>query len=254
MPRDDRGNASGGTPPPHDGLDPTEVLAHAHATARDGHGPPPSAARGAARRLGLDAVTLNMLTHDDRLELLWCDPAKGLGPELDGLQCALGDGPAFEVVQQGRPLTEPDLSAADPARWPLFLPAAARTPLRAVIAAPLRLGAATVGVLTGYRVAPGPLTPAQLRDLDRLGRALLLLLRAELADPADDIGPGTGLRLYRAEVHQATGFLSSALGVPLWQALLLLRARAVAHDQPLSDLARTLLTRSLSPDAFTTAT
>ncbi|QEV64817.1 ANTAR domain-containing protein [Streptomyces spectabilis] len=191
-----------------------------------------------------------MLAHDGHLELLWCDPATGLGPELDNLQYTLGDGPTPEAARQGHPLTELDLSTADPARWPLFLPAAASTPVRFLIATPLRLGAATVGVLTGYRTAPGPLARAQLRGLDRLGRALLYLLYTELATPADSTGPATGLRLHRAEIHQATGFLANALGIPMGQALLRLRAHAAAHDHSLSDLAHALLARHLPPDAL----
>ncbi|QDQ16445.1 GAF and ANTAR domain-containing protein [Streptomyces spectabilis] len=205
---------------------------------------------GAARLLGLDALTLNMLAHDGHLEFLWCDPATGLGPELDNLQYALGDGPTLETARQGHPLTEPDLPTADPAHWPLFLPAAARTPAGSLIATPLRLGAATVGVLTGYRTTPGPLTPTQLRGLDRLGRVLLHLLYSELATPADGTGPATGLRLHRAEVHQATGFLANAPGIPMGQALLRLRAHAAAHDHSLPDLAQALLTRHLPSEAL----
>ncbi|MCP2337354.1 GAF and ANTAR domain-containing protein [Actinomadura rupiterrae] len=248
MPPRDQDAACGDAPPPHDDL--AELL-RAHLAARSTHDPDSAVAPGAARRFGLDALTLNMLAHDGHLELLWCDPAKGLGPELDNLQYTLGDGPALEAVQRGRPLIEPDLLAADPDRWPLFLAAAARTPVRAAIATPLRVGAATIGVLTGYRTTTGPLTPAQLRDLDRLSRPLLLLLHTELTTPADDTS--TGLRLYRAEVHQATGFLANELGIPLGQALQRLRAHAAAHDQPLTDLARALLTRRLPPDTINPA-
>ncbi|GGU13866.1 GAF and ANTAR domain-containing protein [Streptomyces violascens] len=248
MTREERDAASGAAPPPKDGL--SELLARAHLAARNGHGPDTAVPPGAARLLGLDALTLNMLAADGHLELLWCDPAEGLGPELDNLQYTLGDGPALEAVKQGRTLSEPDLPAADPARWPLFLPAAARTPVRALIAAPLRLGAATIGVLTGYRTAPGPLTPAQRRGLDRVGRTLVHLLYTELITSADDGGAVTGLRLYRAEVHQATGFLASELGIPMGQALLRLRAHAATYGHPLSDLARDLLARRLAPDTL----
>ncbi|QCX74646.1 ANTAR domain protein (plasmid) [Streptomyces sp. YIM 121038] len=248
MPRDDRDGATGDAPLPHDGL--TAFLARAHLAARNGHGAECAVPPGAARQFGLDALTLNMLAHDGHLELLWCDPDTGLGPDLDTLQYTLGDGPTLEAAQHDHPVIEPDLPATDPARWPLFLPAAARTPLRAVTATPLRLGAATIGVLTGYRTTPDPLTTAQLHGLDHLGRTLLLLLYTELTTPASTRGPGTGLRLYRAEIHQATGFLANRLGIPPGQALYLLRAHAATHDQPLPHLARAVLTRRLPPDTF----
>lgn len=247
MPSGGRDAASGAAPPPHDGL--REFMARAHRDARSGHAPDTSVPPGTARYLGLDALTLNMLARDGHLEPLWCDPDKGLGLELDDLQYTLGDGPTLEAAQHGRTLAEPDLSAADPARWPLFLPAAAHTPLCALIATPLRLGAATIGVLTGYRTTPGPLAAAHLHDLHRLGRNLTHLLITHLTTPAND----TGLRLHRAEIHQATGFLAAELGIPLGQALLRLRAHAATHNQPLTDLAHALLTHRLPPDTLTPA-
>ncbi|WP_198550389.1 ANTAR domain-containing protein, partial [Streptomyces silvensis] len=102
-------------------------------------------------------------------------------------------------------------------------------------------------MLTGYRTTPGPLTPAQLRDLHHLGRSYLLLLLLLLHSDHADADETTGLRLYRAEVHQATGFLADALGIPLEEAFLRLRARATAREHPLSDLAHALLTRRLPP-------
>ncbi|MET8683580.1 GAF and ANTAR domain-containing protein [Streptomyces sp. NPDC004732] len=250
MPRDAWDDALGGAPPPHGG--PADFLVRVHHAARNGHGPGTAVVPGAARLLGLDALTLNVRAHNGHLELLWCDPDKGLGADLDALQYTLGDGPTLETAQHGHLLHEPDVLATDPGRWPLFLPATARTPLRAVITLPLRLGAALIGVLTGYRTTPGPLTPAQLRDLHRLGRSLLLLLLLLYSDQAN-ADEATGLRLYRAEVHQATGFLANELGIPLEEALLRLRAHAAAQDQPLSDLAHALLTRRLPPDTFNPA-
>ncbi|RCH59636.1 ANTAR domain-containing protein [Streptomyces sp. SDr-06] len=249
MPRDQGNDAFGGAPSPHDG--PTDSLARLLRTTHNGHGPATAPAPGAARLLGLDALTLNMRARDGHLELLWCDPDKGLGADLDSLQYALGDGPTLETAQHGHSLHEPDVLATDPARWPLFLPAAARTPLRAVTTQPLRLGAALIGVLTGYRTTPGPLTPGQLHDLHHLAHSLLLLL---LHSDQADTDETTGLRLYRADVHQATGFLATELNIPLEEALLRLRAHAAAQNQPMSDVAQAVLTRRLPPDTFKSTT
>ncbi len=238
-----------GTPLPDDG--PAAFLARVEWAARDGQGPGDLLAPGAARLLGLDALTLSICAHDGHLELLWGDPESGLGTDLETLQYTLGDGPTLEAARHGRLLHEPDVLVTDPHRWPLFLPAASRTPLRAVVAQPLRLGAALIGVLAGYRTTPGPLTTAQLRGLHRLGRRLLLLLLHSDQAGADE---PTGLRLYRAEVHQATGFLAAELGISLEEALLRLRAHAAAEDQSLSDLAQAVLTRRLPAGTFNRAT
>jgi hypothetical protein len=173
-----------------------------------------------------------------------------LGIDLDTLQYTLGDGPTLQAAREGRTVTEPDLHAAHPARWPLFLPAAARTPARTIVALPLQIGATTAGVLTGYRTTPGPLTPACLDALHGLAQILLLVLVTQFGDPTGDTAPGADLRLYRAEVHQATGYLAAALDIPIDQALLRLRAHAAAHGQLLPDLARSFLTHRLSPDAL----
>ncbi|WP_307543334.1 hypothetical protein [Streptomyces sp. V3I8] len=170
-------------------------------------------------------------------------PGQGLGPAPDTLQYTLGDGPTLEAAQHGRILPEPDLPAAGPARRPLFLPAAVRTELRAVIATPLGLGAAVIGVPTGYRTCSGPPGTARLRSLERPARTLLPLLCTEPTTPADGTGPDPGLRLYRAEVHRATGFPADELGTSPGRALLCLRAHAAAHDRPLAELARGFLTR-----------
>ncbi|GAA2305583.1 GAF and ANTAR domain-containing protein [Streptomyces kunmingensis] len=248
MARDQWDSDSGDVPPPRDAL--TELLARARRAIRSGYGPGRALPSPTARLFGVDALTLNALTHERQLELLWADPPDGLGPELDTLQYTLGDGPTLQSAYEGRTVTEPDLAAADTARWPLFLPAAAGTPVRAVVALPLLLGGAGVGVLTGYRTTPGSPTTRQLDVLRDLAATLLLFLTADVAVQANGTTPGTGLRLYRAEVHQATGYLAAELDIPLGQALVRLRAHATAYDRALADLAHAFLTRSLAADAL----
>ena len=50
----------------------------------------------------------------------------------------------------------------------------------------------------------------------------------------------------RAEVHQATGIIAVQSGVPLPHALLLLRARAFAADRHILELARDVLSGSVT--------
>ncbi|MEV7548095.1 hypothetical protein AB0N89_00555 [Amycolatopsis sp. NPDC089917] len=203
-----------------------------------------SVPEGVARVFGMDALTVSGI-HGGLPELVWSDPAKGLGPELEELQFALGDGPTWQAARQSRVLTEPDLTLTDHGRWPAFLPAAIRTSARAVIAVPLQLGAATVGVMTGYRVTPVVLTTAQRRDIRRLGRILLLLLLNGMGSD-----PWNALSLRRAEVHQATGYLSAKLGIPLDEALARLRAHAAASESSLTEHAHALLTRRSPPEVL----
>ncbi|GHF01571.1 GAF domain-containing protein [Streptomyces longispororuber] len=248
MPAGDQHGAPDATPSP--GETPAPSSARVSPAAHTGPGP-----RGVpadtVRSLGLDALTMSVTAGDGLPELVWSQPPEGLGPELEELQFALGDGPTFEAAGRGRRVMEPDLAATDPARWPAFLPVAARTPARAVVAVPLRLGVAVIGVLAGYRTSTGPLTDTQRRDLTRLARTLLALLLDTVEVPsADGTGAPPGLALRRAEVHQATGYLSVRLGIPPGQALLRLRSHAAAHDVPLTALARALFAGSVLPEDF----
>ncbi|WP_353943924.1 GAF domain-containing protein [Streptomyces sp. HUAS MG91] len=248
MPGNPRDTRPDGVPPSDDGL--AGLLARAHRAVRAGDGPARALPHDTARLFGLDALTLNALAQDGRPELLWADPPRGLGAELDTLQYTVGDGPVWQAAQEGRTVTEPDLEAVEPSRWPLFLPFV-KTRVGSVVALPVKAGSATLGVLTGYRATPGPLTADQLVSLHHLARILLLALITQLDDPAP-ARPATadaGLRLHHAEVHQATGYLASSLGIPLGQALLRLRAHAAA-DGPITELARAFLSHRLAPESL----
>ncbi|WP_420031396.1 GAF domain-containing protein [Streptomyces sp. cg28] len=234
-------------PPPREDL--TRVLTRAHQAVRAGDGPASALPADIAALFGLDALTLNALTQDGLPELLWADPVQGPGVNLDAFQYSVGDGPTWQAAQQGRMVLETDLDTVEPARWPLFLTAAADADIRAIVAHPLQVGSATVAVLTGYRTTPGPLTPDHIVALNHLARILLLAMITQFTLPANGTIADDGLRLHHAEVHQATGYLAGALGISVGEALLRLRAHAAA-DGPISDLARGFLTRRLSPDTL----
>lgn len=225
------------------------VLARLNRAAADGHHLGAVTSLRIAGSLGLDALTIDLITSTGTLELVWCDPADGPGHDLDTLQYTLGDGPTLEAVQQGYTVSEPDLAATDQARWPLFLPAAMQSPARAVIAAPLQADDGTFGALTGYRATPGAMTASQSHDFHRVRDGLLpLLMQSAPISATSDSGGGDGLRRYRAEVQQAAGFLAAALAIPPDQALARLRAHAFRHDRSLTDLAHDALTRRLRLD------
>lgn len=225
-------------------------LSAMHHAADSGEGLNAVVPATAATLLGLDALTLSMLTHDGTLELLWADPANRLGATLDDLQYTLGEGPALDAAHLGHTVSTPNLAADPVTRWPAFTPAALHTPARAVIATPLALGASTLAVLTGYNTTPGPFPFQQRHDIGRFARAALRLL---LNTPLHTLPTGTrrhhGLALHRAEIHQATGIVAIQLGVPLGHALARLRAHAYHHDQALLHTARDVIAHRLRLDS-----
>lgn len=163
--------------------------------------------------------------------------------QLEELQFSLGEGPCVEASGSGRPVLQPDLRVAGPARWPQYGAAVLAAGVQAIFAFPLRVGAIRVGVLDCYRDVPGRLAAADLAEaLAYAEAATVVVLHLQRNDGL--IAPIDG----RAEVHQATGMIAIQLSVGLAEALLRLRARAYASGQTVSAVAAEVVGRRLSFD------
>lgn len=163
---------------------------------------------------------------------------------LEALQYELGEGPSLDASRGDGPALHPELTASEISLWPGFGPAAWAAGVRAVFALPISVGAVRLGSLCLYRSAPGHLdedgTATALAYADA-ALAVLLFLHAQ-GSPGSALHPTLREPLdYRAEVHQATGFLSVQASVGLTEALLLLRAHAFATERPLVEVARDVL-------------
>jgi hypothetical protein len=167
--------------------------------------------------------------------------------QLEELQFALGEGPCVEASGGGRPVLEPDLMAAGPARWPRFGAAVLTAGVRAIFAFPLRVGAIRVGVLDLYRDTPGRLTVLERADAAAFAdAATVVVLHLQDHDSADAAlaGPIDS----QAEVHQATGMITIQLGVSLAEALLRLRAHAYVSGRTVSAIAADVVNRRIHFD------
>jgi AmiR/NasT family two-component response regulator len=83
-------------------------------------------------------------------------------------------------------------------------------------------------------------------------RPLLDLMTADVDWQAAGEGEAHGdqlASLERVEVYQATGFLIGSLDVTPADALVRLRAYAIGHSMPISDVAHAVLDRRLLPSA-----
>ena len=168
-----------------------------------------------------------------------------IATRLENVQFELGEGPSLDASRANSPVSHPDLTASAVMPWPGFGPAALALGVRAVLALPLQVGAIQTG-----RALPVPLDARALgprRDGHALAYAeaavaVLLLLQAQ-TQPGPALHPELDEPLeYRAEVHQATGYLvrrrpRSALA----EALLLLRAHAFASGRSLLDISRDVM-------------
>jgi GAF domain len=219
-----------------------EILRAAWAESPDGTGLPTSLATACVRSLPVSGVGLALMTDEGPAGIIAA--TDGAARELEELQFTLGEGPCVDASQTGRPVLQPDLARTAPLRWPGFAGGALEAGVRAVFAFPLRVGAIRVGVLDLYRDRAGPLSTDELAEaLSFADAATLLLLHAQAS-----IAPSSAVPVLddRAEVHQATGVVSVQAAVGLAEALVLLRARAYADQRPLGDLARDVLTGTVS--------
>jgi GAF domain-containing protein len=171
-----------------------------------------------------------------------------ISQELEELQFTLGEGPSVDAIHRDEPVLVADLSIAQCLRrWPMFAPAATERKIRGMLAIPVRVGAARLGVLDLYWLTAGPLSLEKLAIALAYADALLLLAlndRGGVAPDLESFGAG-GLAEWRTEVHQATGMVSVQLGVDVTEALIRLRAHAYLHDQRLADVAADVVARRL---------
>jgi nucleoside-diphosphate-sugar epimerase len=166
--------------------------------------------------LDVDGASILVLTTSEAQQMLWAsDPTARL---LEELQFSLGEGACMDASTTGTPVFVPDLHhSTRTARWPIFAAAVAeRTNVTALFALPLQWGAARLGVLVLYRVAPGELSEPQRRDaLAAANTAALMLLTL-------DTEPGRAATRWldhailthtHTQIHQATGMVLAQLGI-----------------------------------------
>jgi ANTAR domain len=216
------------------------------AAAHEGDGPVSVAAvcRAAVRWLGVDGASVTAVGGVVAREPLFASDR--LSARLEELLVTMGEGPGAEDFSFGSPLLVADLETVA-AQWPGFVPAAVAAGARAMFALPLQAGAIQVGVLSLYRLLPGPLSAGELADVLVLADiALAMVLDAAAGiSGSPEYRPLDGLSDSRAEVYQAIGMISVQLGVGLEEAFVRLRAYAFATSTALSEVAGDVIGRLL---------
>lgn len=172
---------------------------------------------------------------------------------LDEYQFTFGEGPCLDATATRTAVLAPDLDSER--RWPGFTGAVLGEGIRAVFALPILLTSASLGALDLFRHDAGPMSADHLAGgklAAELASLPLMDLIAGSATGGADNGPEDGwVRLAdidRVEVHQATGMLISQLDVDAAEALVRLRAHAIATGQTASDVAWAIVERRLELD------
>ena len=196
--------------------------------------------------LDVDGAAISLLTAGAARQTLAATDATA--ELLEDLQFTFNEGACMEAARTGNPVLVGDLRhSGEVERWPMFAAAVLeRSAVRAVFALPLQWGAVNLGVLDLYRLQPGALDDAQLRDAIAAADAAALMMLGLRTDP--DQGRVDWLDqavAHRAEIHQATGMVSVQLDVTAAEALARMRAHAFVHDRLLIDVACDVVARRL---------
>ena len=167
---------------------------------------------------------------------------------VQDLEFTLGEGPASDAYAEGKPVLVGDVASFG-SRWPQFTRAVAEAGIHSMYALPLQLGAIKLGVLVLYRDEPG------VFEGEELSAALLVadlvtnqVLDMQAGALSESLAWGLEVDDYRAVVHQATGMISAQLDCPIGEALVRLRGRAFATEQPIDQVAAEVVTGDLRFD------
>jgi hypothetical protein len=205
--------------------------------------------------LGVDGVAVSMV-HEGASRGTFGSSSE-TSRRLDEYQFTFGEGPCLDAVTTRNAVLAPDLDGSGEHRWPAFAEAVLDEGIHAVFALPIMITSVCVGALDLFRVSAGPLDGNQLAGAliaAELASAPLLDIIAASGD-ADDLdddllsdgeaGWGFLADVDRIEVYQATGMVMSQLGVSSTDALVRIRAHAVASGQTASQVAWAIVERRL---------
>ncbi|MEV4315505.1 GAF and ANTAR domain-containing protein [Actinocrispum sp. NPDC049592] len=210
------------------------------------HGTDPLGAvcRSCVRLVPVAGASVSMTGGRAQAEML-CS-TDDLSARIEALQFTLGEGPTVDAFTAGRPVLVPDVPGAPAQAWPMFAQAMTGQAVGAIFAFPLQYGAISIGMLSLYRERPGWLSGGDLAiALEIVDVAALALLNHRTG-----VLNGEQLAFLprgREQIHQATGMLIAALGIPADQALARLRGHAFATGRLIDEVAHDIVNRHLHP-------
>ena len=195
----------------------------------------------------LDVASAGLLLADGRGVLHVMAASSERTHELEVFQVQRADGPCRDTYLSGEPVSAPDLQA-ESERWPLFVPAARQAGFASVHALPLRLGEVTLGALNLFGTTVGALNEQDLS----LGQALadvatVALVQDRAVTDRDSLNVQLQTALSsRVVLEQAKGLLAQQGDLDMSEAFRFLRRYARDHNQRLTDVARAVVSRTLT--------
>ncbi len=187
--------------------------------------------------LGVTGAGLMLISGNKSLSCIGV--SDDIARAVEDVEYTLGEGPCIAAFNDKIPVFEPDLNAGG-GRWPEFRKGALAVGVGAAFGFPLLVDQVCIGALNLYQDRAGPLTAQQVDDAlvaaDIASRTLLTW--QAVAPPGMIAWQLEAVPNNRVEVHQAAGRISVQAGVPVDDAIVLLRAYAFSQDRLISDVAR----------------
>ncbi|MFB4274551.1 GAF and ANTAR domain-containing protein [Nonomuraea sp. MTCD27] len=194
--------------------------------------------------LRLSGAGLSVISGVPGMRLMPLHVVGALGRDLLEAELTSGDGPCVDTVNGHEPVLVGDLRGrASQARWPLFTALSQAARVRAVFAFPLLAGPVSVGVLALCHDHRRVLSGAEEAQARHFADAAVLLL-LNMVDGDGEAIPVGALAL-GPQIHQASGIVAVQADCSVEEALLRLRAYALAADEPLSQVARRVVEHTL---------
>jgi transcriptional regulator with GAF, ATPase, and Fis domain len=177
---------------------------------------------------------------------------------VDEYQFTFGEGPCLDAAATRRAVLVADLDSPTGRRWPGFTGAALSDGIHGVFALPIMVASVCVGALDLFRAHPGPLVDDQLDGAFLAAELASLTLLDSFVDDThtvEDLNSrlmsegedawGQLAGMDRIEVYQATGMVAAQLDVDPAEAVVRLRAHAIATGQTASEVAWAVVERRL---------
>jgi len=164
---------------------------------------------------------------------------------VETMQLGAEAGPCIEAFRTGEVVAVPDI--ANDSRWPEFRATTLEQGFASVHAVPMRLRTTTIGALNLFGTSPGDLDPRDRQAAQALADVATIGILHERSFRATDVlrEQLQGALNSRVVIEQAKGVIAHMHGVEMDEAFQSLRGYARSHREPLGDVARAVVERTI---------
>jgi GAF domain-containing protein len=199
--------------------------------------------------LDVGAAGLMLVAPDGDLRVMASSSEAMRVLELFELQSQ--EGPCLDCYRTGQAIVNQDLAVVN-GRWPRFATEALAAGFQSVHALPMRLRGAVIGALNLFHLEPGEMRQDDIEAAQALADvATIAIFQHRAALDAQVVNEQLNHALNsRIVIEQAKGMIAERKGVNMEQAFSTLRHHARNHNLRLADVARDLISGTLTTAAL----